>query len=532
MSPRIVLPGLESKKVRRAFRNLPYAVFVIIILIASSIGVFYFHGLNPRSLRDLSSIYNPDWFERNNRSKKPPDVSKYLRPPETNASLPGMEDILGNLNASYVHFLVRGRVPLLAWRFDSLDTYVMNSGWEKGAETFSDYSPEGRGLFSFEVIKPNVFVEDEGDVQLVSLWSPSYGVEAGSFSVERANVSQVFFVPRISDRNEILSVHVGAEKAVMDISYVVYGSYIDEDAVRVSSAAILDVKNYVSNHPELEYFLRIPEGYFSTYPHVLEEINAIGINDSNTVYQAISLIVSSIVLNYYISLNVTQGSGDPVARFVETKNGSILDYIYTVAFFARAVGIPSRIIIGYLGGEYNDTIEMTMLTIRNLFIWVEVFDPGVGGWVPYNCLAFITGDVLNLVDSAIILHYLYIQAPRYVQGYPCVYLDENFTLIFIIYGPGAGDLTGYVYFYDVNESALLGRAVLTKLDESTAQAVLTLSYEEFYNRTGLEPLYGLHLIKAVYGKFVALGFIGLLRRVTIQPLDLFNAFINFPENVD
>ncbi|MHA1616372.1 MAG: transglutaminase-like domain-containing protein [Candidatus Njordarchaeales archaeon] len=517
MSPRIVLPGLERGKVKRVFRNAPYVALVIIILVASSIGVFYFHGVNPAKLTDLSSIYNPDWFARNNRSKKPPDISEYLKPPRTNTSLPDLGDILNKINTTYVHFLVSGRVPLLAWRLSVLDNYVTNDGWVLSSDTFLDYREEGRGDFLYEVIKPSVIVSGEDQITLISLWSPVYEVEARRFTPLNSNVSQLVFVPKISSRNGVLGVYISAERVSLDIRYLVYGSYIDESEIPSLSSTISYVKAFVRDNPQLQYFLGLPDGYFSLYPYVLDEINSLGINDSHTVHQAMSIIFSSLLLNYNISLTITRAEGDPVANFVATKNGSVIDYISTVAFFARALGIPSRVVLGYLGGEYNESLGMTMLTVRNLFMWIEVFDPGAGGWVPYNCLAFITGDVLNLVDNSIILPYLYVQAPRYIQNYPCVYLDENFTLVFILYGYGAGGLTGYVEFYDVNESVLLGRVSLEKIDENTARAVLVVSYEMIYNRLGVEPKYGVHLIKAVFGKLGALGFVGLLKRVNITP---------------
>lgn len=82
------------------------------------------------------------------------------------------------------------------------------------------------------------------------------------------------------------------------------------------------------------------------------------------------------------------GSGaDAVAAFLEQKEGYCVHYASAFALMARTLGMPARIVVGYLPGVNTSTLEEGQ-TVRSvlsgqLHSWPEVFFEGIG-WVPFE----------------------------------------------------------------------------------------------------------------------------------------------------
>jgi len=522
--PRVVLPGLDKIKRSKALKDLPYIVLIMIILVSFSIGVAYFHGVDVSRINDLSDKYNSSWFQENNRSRPPPDISQYVTPPEENITNPPPpptspnvpEDVISRLNLSYINFIIEGSVPLLAWRLAVFDYYETDEGWLQGSESYSSYYGESRGSISFKILKPVEIAPGAQDISLVGLWQVSNGIEANLFEPINLNVSNIVFIPMLSDINQQLEVHVSSDKAVrFIIQYEVYGEYIDNAVVVSSSATLLDLQNYISSHPELNRFTYIPPEYFDTYPFVYDVISSINIDENATIYDTVSLLSYYFSINFNVSYEKTNYTGDPVVAFILNGGGSFMQYVYTLALALRVKNIPSRVILGYLGGYYNSSEDLTYLRVSDLFMWIEVFDPGLDGWVPYNCLT-VPVDIGNLVETGLRAS-IYIEAPRYIEGIPCVYLDETFTITLVLTGPGAQYLEGEVVFIDFNESDMLGVSNLVPYGPGGAAASVTTSFEDFYSVLEREPKYGVHIIVISFKQLTFYVAIALLKRVSIQP---------------
>jgi transglutaminase-like putative cysteine protease len=82
------------------------------------------------------------------------------------------------------------------------------------------------------------------------------------------------------------------------------------------------------------------------------------------------------------------GSGtDAVARFLEVREGYCIHFASAFALMARTLGMPSRIVVGYLpGSATSDAIEReTVYSVSSgqLHAWPEVLFEGIG-WVPFE----------------------------------------------------------------------------------------------------------------------------------------------------
>jgi hypothetical protein len=68
----------------------------------------------------------------------------------------------------------------------------------------------------------------------------------------------------------------------------------------------------------------------------------------------------------------------------DSKKGYCTYYSTAMAIMARSIGIPSRWVIGYSSGEYNErTPDIYRVSEMNKHAWVELYFAGIG-WVPFE----------------------------------------------------------------------------------------------------------------------------------------------------
>ncbi|TDN92078.1 transglutaminase superfamily protein [Microbacterium sp. BK668] len=82
------------------------------------------------------------------------------------------------------------------------------------------------------------------------------------------------------------------------------------------------------------------------------------------------------------------GSGaEAVAKFLEVKEGYCVHFASAFALMARTLGMPSRIVVGYLpGNATSDSVDgQTVYEVASsqLHSWPEVYFDGIG-WVPFE----------------------------------------------------------------------------------------------------------------------------------------------------
>ena len=98
---------------------------------------------------------------------------------------------------------------------------------------------------------------------------------------------------------------------------------------------------------------------------------------------------------------------DPLAYFLfERKEGHCEYFASSMAVMLRTLAIPSRIVNGFRGGEFNDLTGQYVVRASNAHSWVEAYFPGFG-WIsfdptPASSLATHTGwsRVQLYVDAA------------------------------------------------------------------------------------------------------------------------------------
>jgi transglutaminase-like putative cysteine protease len=75
---------------------------------------------------------------------------------------------------------------------------------------------------------------------------------------------------------------------------------------------------------------------------------------------------------------------DPLANFLfERKKGHCEYFASSMAVMLRSLGIPSRIITGFRGGEFNDLTNQYVVRASDAHSWVEAYFPG-SGWISFD----------------------------------------------------------------------------------------------------------------------------------------------------
>src|SRR5580698_1048347 len=75
---------------------------------------------------------------------------------------------------------------------------------------------------------------------------------------------------------------------------------------------------------------------------------------------------------------------DPLAKFLfERKKGHCEYFASSMAVMLRSLRIPSRIVTGFRGGEFNDLTGQYVVRASDAHSWVEAFFPG-SGWVSFD----------------------------------------------------------------------------------------------------------------------------------------------------
>jgi transglutaminase-like putative cysteine protease len=119
-------------------------------------------------------------------------------------------------------------------------------------------------------------------------------------------------------------------------------------------------------------------------PRITQLANDITAKGKSTLDKA-SLVESYLKKNYKYTLNLTWEPGpQPVNTFLfESKSGHCEYFASSMALLLRAAGIPTRLINGFLMGEYNPVGQDYIVRESDAHSWIEVYVPD-RGWIEFD----------------------------------------------------------------------------------------------------------------------------------------------------
>jgi transglutaminase-like putative cysteine protease len=128
-------------------------------------------------------------------------------------------------------------------------------------------------------------------------------------------------------------------------------------------------------------YLQLPSDIDPRITKLATDITAKG---KSTLEKA-SLIEGYLKRNYAYTLNLTWKPGpQPLSTFLfEAKAGHCEYFASSMAILLRAAGIPTRLINGFLMGEYNPVGDDYIVRQSDAHSWVEVYIPG-RGWMEFD----------------------------------------------------------------------------------------------------------------------------------------------------
>ena len=134
--------------------------------------------------------------------------------------------------------------------------------------------------------------------------------------------------------------------------------------------------------PEISLkYLKLPA---DTDPRIAQLGREITARGTSTMEKA-SLVEGYLKQNYRYTLNLTWQPGpQPVSTFLfQAKEGHCEYFASAMAILLRGAGIPTRLVNGFLMGEYNPVGGDYIVRQADAHSWVEVYIPG-GGWMEFD----------------------------------------------------------------------------------------------------------------------------------------------------
>jgi len=128
-------------------------------------------------------------------------------------------------------------------------------------------------------------------------------------------------------------------------------------------------------------YLQLPNGMDPRITRLAAEITGKG---KSTVDKAM-LVESYLKRNYKYTLDLTWAPGpEPVSTFLfEARSGHCEYFASSMALLLRAAGIPTRLVNGFLMGEYNPVGQDYIVRESDAHSWIEVYVSG-RGWIEFD----------------------------------------------------------------------------------------------------------------------------------------------------
>jgi len=136
--------------------------------------------------------------------------------------------------------------------------------------------------------------------------------------------------------------------------------------------------------PELDYSSSVRDRYLQL-PEASDQVAELAhrVTDrAATPYDKISAVLRHLSSNYPYSLDAdTTTSSRPIDDFLFTrKTGYCEHYATAMVLMLRSIGIPARLVTGFLATEWNDFGGYYTVRQRDAHAWVEVYYPH-SGWI-------------------------------------------------------------------------------------------------------------------------------------------------------
>lgn len=149
-------------------------------------------------------------------------------------------------------------------------------------------------------------------------------------------------------------------------------------------------KAYSLNISEIEKLVLVPH-HLKEASFFKKWVGGFDTNRDSNLSQVFKAIRHHFVKNYRATLINQFSSESSFQDFIETDRFGHCEFFATATvMFFRYHGIPSRIAMGYRGGEFNEIADAVIVRELHAHAWVEYFIPGEG-WYPFDPTPPVSG---------------------------------------------------------------------------------------------------------------------------------------------
>ncbi|PWT80783.1 MAG: hypothetical protein C5B44_04825 [Acidobacteria bacterium] len=254
----------------------------------------------------------------------------------------------------------------LRWRGVALDEFTGRS-WRKSAEAKTTRQQ----------------LSERGSFRIDGIDAP-HPLVAQTVFLEPLDTSILFAAPRpVLVQGDFPSLRVDAEGSVQfrphEVDRLIYRALSDTSEPDVETLRN-DRRPYSSVYVR---YLGLPE---KLDPRIGELARDVIVRARvHNRYDAALALESYLRNNYGYSLDRKAGGQDPLADFLFNVRAGHCEYFATaMAVMLRTVGIGSRIVNGFLPGEYNEAADAYTVRQSDAHSWVEVYFPETNAWVTFD----------------------------------------------------------------------------------------------------------------------------------------------------
>jgi hypothetical protein len=187
--------------------------------------------------------------------------------------------------------------------------------------------------------------------------------------------------------NPAFEISIASRNLTVDQSRAIFLPYPPSGRIdyTVSSAPVDPSAHDLERQPpvmpqDAERYLQLPEGS----GEIASLAKRITSGEENR-YRKVNRIMGYLEQNYSYSLNPPRDKRfAPVDDFLfHSKSGYCGHFATSMTLLLRAAGVPSRLVSGFMGGDFNELGHYYIVRERDAHTWVEVYFPEYG-WVTFD----------------------------------------------------------------------------------------------------------------------------------------------------
>jgi len=189
------------------------------------------------------------------------------------------------------------------------------------------------------------------------------------------------------------------EKAFMGPQQQVMRAQPVDRRIAYEAVSYLDYRTNVdlSQTARSWWYLRLPDGSNPRAAALAQQMHRVAGSDKAFISDVLDMFREE---EFFYTLEPPALGSNPVDRFLfDTRQGFCEHYASAFAVMMRAAGLPSRIVLGYQGGEMNPMSDYMIVRQSDAHAWTEVWLPGEG-WLRVDPTASVAPERINSGMSA------------------------------------------------------------------------------------------------------------------------------------